>query len=137
MSGAERKEIRAAAKAALAAAPGLADATQISAWVQSVDAESLPAYGVATPIERQDRIGHDLDQCDPTLVVVLKLLGGAEIEDVLDDHGDLIAPLVIAAVAAENRSCLLAQTETRAEGDGGKRVGTLTLTFTVTYWADV
>lgn len=135
MSGADRTEVRALAASALLATPGLSEATRISAWVQSVDAQVLPAYAIATPSERTELATYDSEQCDLTLVAVLKRLGGDDIEDILDSDADLIGAAVASAVRSASRSCELTQADTKVDGDGGQRVGTITLTFTVTYWA--
>lgn len=136
MSGADRTAVRAAARQALQGASGLDGFTEISAWVQSVDADALPAWAVATPREIRDRQGMDNAQEDLTLAVVLKRLGGADIEDVLDADSAVIEAAVVPAVRSEFRQCELVQTEIKLDGEGARRIGTLTMAFTVTYWVD-
>ncbi|WP_444452570.1 hypothetical protein ACTTAI_16340 [Rhodobacter capsulatus] len=137
MSGSDRAAVRAQAATALASVPGLDEATRISAWAQSVDAKALPAYAVATPSERSSPETFDTEQRDLTLIAVLKRLGGDDIEDVLDGDADLIEAAIYDAIRSENRLCALVQSDTRVDGDGGQRVGTITMTFTVTYWTQV
>lgn len=136
MSGTERRAIRAAARAALAASAGLAGFTEISAWVQSVSVETLPAIGVAAPQERRDRTAQDIDQRDLTLVVVVKRAGAEDIEDVLDDDADAIEAALVPALRSPTRQVELSQTDIRVDGDGAQRVGTLTLSFIASYWVD-
>lgn len=136
MSGTERKAIRAAAKLALRNDPALAAFTEISAWVQSIDATTLPAWAVATPQERRDRQSDDHAQEDVTLAVIVKRLGDDDIEDQLDDDSAAVDAAICAALRDQFTQVELAQTETKLDGEGARRVGTLTMAFTVTYWVD-
>jgi hypothetical protein len=136
LSGADRKLIRAAAKLALGEAAALDGFSEISAWVQSVSVDTLPAWAVATPFERRDRQSQDNAQEDLTLAVVVKRVGGDDIEDLLDDDSGAIEAAIVPALRSAFRQCELAQTEITLDGDGARRVGTLTMAFTVTYWVD-
>lgn len=136
MSGADRTAIRAAAKAALQAAPRFAGFSNISAWAQSVSAKDLPAWAVATPREAKDRQGQAVAQQDLTLIVVIKRVGEDDIEDVLDADSTAVEDAITAALRDESQDCDLAQTEMKVDGDGAQRVGTLTMLFNVTYWVD-
>lgn len=136
MSASDRMSVRAAARTALLATPEFADATLISAWAQSVDAGALPALAVATPTERVTPESHNRHQRELVLAVVLKRMGDDDIEDALDVDADAIETVILAAVFGPEMDCALTQTETRVDGDGARRVGTLTMTFTVTYWTD-
>lgn len=136
MTASDRKEIRQAARDTLTAAPYFAGFTAISAWVQSVDVAALPAWAVATPQERRTRDNQTVDQRDLTLALVIKRVGGADIEDALDDDADAAEAVIVSALRTAFRECELAMTETRVDGDGAQRVGTLTMSFTVTYWVD-
>lgn len=135
MSGAARKAIRAAVSSALAGRPGW---SEISAWVQTVDASRLPAWAVATPSERSDRDSNDgFARNDLTLIVMAKRTGPeADILADMDDDADALAPLVIAAVGTGSIDCILTETATRVDRTGERPVGTLTLQFAVTYWID-
>jgi hypothetical protein len=136
MSGADRKEVRAQARAALELAPDLAGFTAISAWVQSVDVDALPAWALATPRETRERKSHDKAQEDLTLAVVIKRLGGDDIEDILDDDSAAVEEAIVPALRSNARDAELAHTEIKLDGEGARRVGTLTMAFTVTYWTD-
>lgn len=136
MSGPDRTAIRAAAKQALRDDAALDGFTEISAWVQSVSVDALPAWAVATPLERRDRQQQDRAQEDLTLAVVVKRVGGDDIEDILDVDAGAIDLAIVAALRSDTRQCELAQTEITLDGDGAQRVGTLTMAFTVTYWVD-
>lgn len=136
MSASDRQSIRAEARAALGASPHLAGFTEISAWAQSVDVGALPAWAVATPREVRDRVSQDRDQRDLTLAVVVKRVGASDIEDQMDVDADAIEAALVPALASNNRDCDLTQTETRVDGEGAKRVGTLTMAFAITYWVD-
>ncbi|TWJ05761.1 hypothetical protein IQ03_00569 [Gemmobacter caeni] len=134
MSASDRQQIRASARAALQA--GLTGWTEFFAWAQSVNAEHLPAWAVATPSERRSSASQDTAQRETSLVVVVKLLGGDLIEDDLDEAADQIEAAVVAALRASNLMCELTQSETRIDAEAVKRLGTLTMSFTVTYWTD-
>ncbi|NEX45187.1 hypothetical protein [Pseudotabrizicola algicola] len=136
MSGSERTAIRAAAKLALQGAAGLTAFTEMSAWAQSVDSSILPAWGVVTPRETRLRQANDTAQEELVLAVFVKRLGDDDIEDVLDADSALIETAIIPALRALERDCELTSTEIRLDGEGARRLGTLTMAFTVTYWAD-
>lgn len=136
MTVSERKTVRDAAKAALGATAHLAGFTEISAWAQSVDVQALPAWAVATPREMRDRVSQGRDERQLTLAVVIKRVGTSTIEDQMDVDADAIERALVPALSNDNRDCDLTQTETRVDGDGAQRVGTLTMAFTITYWVD-
>lgn len=136
MSGAARKEIRALAVAALAAAPALNGLTEVSAWSDTIDAESLPAYAVAIIAEANDTV--DLGGTEnsiATLLVVLKAQqGDGDLDDGIDDLADAAEAAVVAAVTSPTRFCSLGQTTLKSDYQGARRVATATLQFAVTYW---
>lgn len=136
MSASDRQLVRAEAKAALVASAYLAGFTEISAWAQSVDVAALPAWAVATPREMRDRVAQTRDQRELTLAIVIKRVGAEDIEDQMDADADAIEAALMPALINDNRDCDLTQTETRVDGDGAQRVGTLTMAFTITYWVD-
>jgi hypothetical protein len=136
MSGVDRKALRDAARLALRGAPGLDGYTEISAWVQKVDARSLPAWAVVTPTERRDRQTNNEAREDLMLAVIIKRTGGDDLEDLMDDDADAVAGVVVGALRDDLHQCELAQTEMRLDGDGAERVASLTLSFNVTYWVD-
>lgn len=136
MSGSDRSAIRAAARTALQGASGLAEFTEMSAWAQAVDPSILPAWGLVTPRETRLRQANDTAQEDLVLAVVVKRLGGDDIEDVLDADSAVIESAIVPALRTPERDCELSSTEIKLDGDGARRVGTLTMAFTVTYWVD-
>jgi len=133
MSGVIRKALRADARVALA---GLTGFTEISAWQQTVDVSALPAWAVATPNSRHNRLSNvDNAEHTPMLMVLVKRTGVADdIEDQLDDDADLIAPLIVAAVKSQTCDCELSETAVRVDRSGAEPVGTLTLQFQVTFY---
>lgn len=136
MSGNDRKAFRAQVKAALDAAPFFAGYTAAWAWSQTLDAKELPIYAVATPQERQDRVTQDSAKCELTLIVILKLKGGEDIEDEMDEAGDATEALIVETLRTPHIQCDLTTTTTKIDGSGEQRVGTLDLVFGVTYWVD-
>lgn len=136
MSGADRATFRVQVKSVLEADAYFADWTAAWAWSQTLDADQLPIYAVATPQERREPDAHEVARCDLTLVVILKRLGGEDIEDLLDEAGDAAESAVIAAIRTPHVQCELSNTGVKIDGSGGQRVGTLDLTFGVTYWVE-
>lgn len=129
-----RAEFRADVRTALLAAPRFAGFTLLSAWAQNIDAEALPVMAVATPREDKTLTGHTEAQRVTSVVVVIKRLGDDDLEDFLDDDSDAAEIAVLAALDGANQEAVLQSTETRLDGAGDRRVGTLTMTFRVTTW---
>jgi len=136
MSGADRKAVRYAARDALTAAPYFDGFTAISAWAQSVDERSLPLWAIATPGEGADRVTQGHGRRDLSLILVVKRLGDVDLEDLLDDDADAALPVILAAVRSETRDCEMTRIDMKLDGEGARRIGTLTITFNVTYWDD-
>jgi len=129
-----RAAFRTAVRAALVADPRFAGFTLLSAWSQNIDAEALPVMAVATPREDKSLTGHTEAQRVTSLAVVIKRMGDDDIEDDLDDDSDAAEIAVLAALDGEHQQAVLQSTETRLDGSGDRRVGTLTMTFQVTTW---
>ena len=129
-----RKDLRDAAKAAIAGHAALSGYNVFSAWSQNIDAGSLPAFGVATPREDKTLDGLDASERNITLIVVFKRKGGDDLEDVLDDDSIEAEIALLPALAAIIDATDLTGTEIRIDGDGASRVGTLTMTFRSRHW---
>lgn len=129
-----RTEYRAALLAALQVDPVFADFTTLSAWVRDIDAQTLPVLAVATPREVKDRDALETSQRDTTVMVVVKIKGGDDLEQVLDDLSMRVEQLAIPALETAARPCFLTDTEVVVDGGGERRVGTLTMKFLVTAW---
>jgi len=134
MSGADRVLLRQQARTALQAAPVLLGYTEFWAWSQSVDGKALPGWAVATPREVRERVAQDQAQDSLTLAVIVKRTGGDDLEDLMDADADRIETALVPAMRSAARDCELATTDMRLDGEGARRVATLTLTFTVTTW---
>jgi hypothetical protein len=129
-----RAEFRAAARAALQVDARFAAFTMLSAWAQNIDSEDLPVMAVATPREDKTLTGHAEAQRVTSLVVVVKRLGDDDLEDILDDDSDAVEIAVLGALDGANQEAVLQSAETRLDGAGERRVGTLTMTFRITTW---
>ena len=129
-----RSQYRAAVRAALVAEPVFAGFTVLSAWSQNIDKDTLPVLGVATPSETKDVDTLGSATVDTQLVVVAKVSGGEDLEDALDDLSEPIELAVIGVLDDEERQCQLRMTDTVLDGAGEKRVGTITMTFSVVCW---
>ena len=136
MSGADRTAFRTAARAALQSAPHFAAYTSVSAWAVSLDAAEAPFLAVATPQERQSRETYDTARCELTMAVVLKVVAGDGIEDALDAACDAAEAAVTAALRDTHIQCDLTAVVSKIDGGGEQRVGTVDLSFAITYWVD-
>ena len=124
-----RASIRAALRLALSVAPRFAEFEIIPAWTSSVDARSLPVLGIATPSETKDQDTHQAAERAITIIVVLKRLGGEDIDDVLDDDSDHVEGMVLATLRTLGIDAQLDRTDVSADGSADRRIGTLTMTF--------
>jgi hypothetical protein len=106
----------------------------MSAWSQTFDDKELPFFAVATPRERKDRSTHGSSTRETVLAVVLKMRGGDDLEDLLDDLSIVAEPVILEALVSEERDCVLTETAVDLDGGSGNRVGTLTLQFNITIW---
>lgn len=136
MSGIDRKTIRAAVRAALTGDAFFAGYATGPAWSQPTDSSELPHFAIYTPIEPQRRHSHGVNECALTLLCIIKLIGGDLIEDDLDDAADAATALILGACRSDYAQCELINTGIKIDGAGAQRVGTLDLTFTVTYWVN-
>jgi hypothetical protein len=137
---APRKQVRADLKTVIdgliAAGQPLAGARVISAWAQNIDANALPAVGIATPSEQRAALSQETDQATITAVVVIKRRGGDDLEDDLDDDAEALIPAIEAGLKTTTRDCALTTSAVDINGAGSPRVGTLTLTFQMITFAD-
>lgn len=125
----KRQDYRDAARAALTGAPEMAAYTSFPAWVQNVDIKALPAFTVLTPFERTSRsTARDVNRASD-VVVIAKLLGGDDLEDLMDDLSAVIEREVLPALDDLCEYAVLAETDMKIDGAGEKRVATLTMRF--------
>ncbi|WP_406720429.1 hypothetical protein RPE78_09610 [Thioclava litoralis] len=124
---------RARAKAALASAPDLAGVALVSAWAGNFSASDLPVMGVATPRERGRPGTLNAFEREVLLQVVIKRLGGAEIEDQLDRDAAAIEAAVMGAFGAERLTLTPEEVTTTLNGEGEAVIGTAVVSFTLNY----
>lgn len=124
-----RARLRAALKTAFEVAPRFDGFELISAWASSVDPDSLPVLGVATPSETKDQDAHHSAERTITTVVVIKRRGGEDIEDILDGDSDHVERMVLGTLRTLNIDALLDRSDVAVDGSADKRIGTLTMTF--------
>jgi len=129
-----RAEYRALARAALLADPTFEDYTLLSAWVRDIDPSTLPVLHVATPRETKEQDTHTSSTRVTTLMVIAKIKGGDAIEDKLDELSTVVETVIGTALDSAERACLLGDTEVTVDGGGEKRVGTLIMRFSITFW---
>ncbi|MFD1913802.1 hypothetical protein [Halodurantibacterium flavum] len=128
-----RREIRTRARDALREAPRFRRFTFLNAWAQNIDARSLPAIAVATPVERSRLVSHGTVERVTTLVVVVKRLGQDGLEDELDEDEAAIGDALTGALLTVLRLIELREVQVSVNGEGAQRVGTLQLTFELTW----
>lgn len=122
-----RGAIRAAVKAALAAHARFGDLRQVSAWSDTISAADLPSIAVATPSTQRRHIDFDTSEIGTSLEIVLKRLGGAELEDTLDADADALEVCVLSAISGEGLAPPEIRSETRLDGSAAQAVGTVTV----------
>jgi hypothetical protein len=128
-----RGDFRALARAALAADPRMGEVAQLSAWAGNIPAEMLPVLGVVTPQERATLDVFDQMERSTLLQVVVKRLGGDDLEDTLDEDAEAIEDCVVTAIFAAHHRCLPEDLTIALNGEGEQRVGTAIVNFRVTW----
>ena len=133
----QRSAFRALARQALSADPRMGDLTQLSAWAGSIPAEILPVIGVVTPQERAAMDSMGVMERSTLLQVVVKRLGGDDLEDILDLDGDAIEKCIVAVFFNADFRCLPENITVTLNGEGEQRVGTILVDFRVTWFRDL
>lgn len=127
-----RTELRALARAALAAHPAFAGFHVPKVWRGSIDAAALPVLGVLTPQDTSRMESFTSTERKTLLQVALRRGGGEDVEDTLDEDSELIEAIILAAIRAPNRFCFLRETSLVSNTDATRNVGTLVMTFEIT-----
>ena len=128
-----RSLFRSIARTALENDVRMIDFAQIPAWSGNISAESLPVIGVVTPQERASFLTLDAFERSTLLQVVVKRLGGDELEDQLDDDADAIEDCVGSAIREAGFPILPEDLSIVINGDGEQRIGTAIVNFRVSY----
>ena len=130
--GAWRSSYRSTARAALEAVPRLASVTILPAWRGNVDEETLPVLGVETPDERITLSARGATERGTLLQVVVKRLGGDEVEDDLDLDAEAIEEALFAAFLTSSTICKPEGISLMVEDRASRALGTLISTFRIT-----
>lgn len=126
-----RTELRAAARALLAGVHRFRNFTAIPAWSQSVDSESLPVFCVMISRETAQAIDYSSHERRLELHVIVKRMGGDDIEDAIDLDAEAVEITLLPYLRATYLHAELAQTEIEIAGEGRQRVGSVQITFGV------
>lgn len=129
-----RPAFRAMARAALAADPRMSALTMISAWAGNISAKELPVIGVVTPQERSQAQTLEDFEKSTLLQIVVKRLGAEDLEDVLDADADAIEACTVAAFLQAGFRCLPEDTTFTLNGEGEQKIGTVLVSFRVTWF---
>lgn len=129
-----RKIIRHTVRAAILSSARFCTFKKISPWVKAPDASQLPAYAVATPREPVRRSSKSGTYRTTNVIVFVKRTGGEDLEDTLDVDSEYLETTVIAALKPIGLQDL-ELIEIDINSEGAERVGTLAMTFTVTWFA--
>lgn len=124
-----RTDLRAAVRAALVGSPRLAGATIVDGWSQALDTDPLPVIGLRIPREAARRAAYDEVERTVEVEIVIKRAGGETIEDEADLDTEAIETAVLAALRPLTTNAEVERTTLMVNGDGGRRVSTLTLTI--------
>ncbi|ADO42375.1 hypothetical protein [Ketogulonicigenium vulgare] len=137
-----RKAYRDTAAAAMAAADRFAGFARLPSWVEAVNDSVLPAFGAFTLSDAFGRTTLDGEhQWDVKLTVAAKRTGlPSDLDDDLDlDLETIIATIITAlhgaSLCGAQIQCDVETSQTVVNADGGKRVGTVAVTFNCRcYW---
>jgi len=124
-----RASLRAAVRAALSADIAFADVTVIEGWHQSFDEDAMPAIAVFTPREEVERQGVRSKSRTVDVVVQLRSLGGAALEDELDDRSGAIELVVLPVLESLTADAWISVTDVEIDGQSGRRIGKLNVVF--------
>ena len=105
--------------------------TAIKGWSQSVDADTLPVYGVATMRENSSAAGYDCHERRVELKLRFTRMGDDTVEDALDTDAEAAEALLLPLLRATYLHAEIVQTELQLAGEGKQRVGTIELTFSI------
>lgn len=122
-----RKRARAIVVAALPAI--LPDFTFRPAAYRPGDAAGLPVYEVTTPRTDISREAAFDELQEIRIEVVLRIAGGDDVFDMLDDLCQPIEAVVLAALEPEFPDTEITRVETATASDGPEAVGLMLLTF--------
>lgn len=129
-----RPAFRAMARAALAADARMSAITMLSAWAGNISASELPVIGVVTPQERSQAQTLEDFEKSTLLQIVVKRLGAEDLEDVLDADADAIEACIVAAFLQAGFRCLPEDTTFTLNGEGEQKIGTVLVSFRVTWF---
>ena len=133
-----RSELRDAVANALDLSEWGAGFEWVRSWSQSLDSESVPAFGVTARRERVSEFDKDQYARDVDVMVAWRRIGNDAIEDTIDaDAADIEAivlpilrPMVFNVIPRETEIDVLAT-------DGGQRVGAGMVTFSCIVLTDI
>ncbi len=132
-----RIAMRATVMAALSGVLRFKRFTPIKGWSQSVDADTLPVYGVATPRENSSAASYDAHERRVELKLRFTRMGDDSVEDVLDTDTEVAEATLLPLLRATYLHAEIVQTELQLSGEGKQRVGTIELTFAVLLQTDM
>ena len=129
MSG-HRKALRDACRAALAVEQQIGGYTVLRTWSQNIDESVLPAWGVFTPRDAAGFVDKENLEHQVQVAVALRRVGLEDLEDTLDDDADRIIATVMPALDVAAFFVGAPTLEFTFGGEGTKRAGQVTVTFT-------
>ena len=128
-----RKTLRAAAKDALRTNALFTNAKLMLSSAK-VDVHSVPCWSVSTPSEDREDLNRRQFQAATNLVIALTVKDDADaIEDLLDDHSEIIETLLIEGLKANTgvQGVFLRRTETKTGPEAKQIIGSLMMLFEV------
>lgn len=111
--------------------------TALPTWSQNIDTDALPAWGVVTPTEDDERVAKDLLQRTIQVVCGLKREGGTTLDDDIDQDAERFEATVGQALKAVAFDAEIQSTRISFSGDAKKRIGTAQLTFICVLQTDI
>ena len=131
-----RKAIRAMIRSALEVTPEFLTFTAVSGWAQSVDADTLPVYGVLTPREVSSATDREAHERRVEVKLRITQMGDDLVEDDLDTSASAAERVLLPLLRAAYLNAEVMGTEMQLSGEGKARVGTIEITFAVLLHTD-
>lgn len=131
-----RGQMRQDLRQALSDSSDFQEWTVLKSWGQNLSDENLPAVGVFTPRETTQRFDADGPQHSTIVVIQARLRGNDDLEDLMDDAGDLLAEVALPVLENAADEADLTETALDVSGEGSARIGKIELMFRVTRYAE-
>lgn len=127
-----RSDLRESLRTALEAVPPLQGVERLDAFPREINPESCPFYVIRTPTERVRDDDLDTFERVTDVVVHIRRMGAADLEDQLDEDAGPLEKLVVDVLDTVGQDGSLVRLDVDVEEAGGSYFGKLDMLFQVT-----